>query len=124
MVFFVPEFRYTEIHEQCFIKGFPFGTIGNEITEDDTLMQQDVNLIFELIHNKLTAFFITEKAKGLLSERANEDEMADFCIAAIQGAMVIGKVNRNARIVEAVAQQALAHLEREIVAPAPMSIPI
>ena len=44
-------------------RGCPFGTIGNEVTENDELIRQDLNLIFEVVKNKLAAFFIQEKAK-------------------------------------------------------------
>jgi AcrR family transcriptional regulator len=96
-------------------RGCPLGTIGNEITENDALMQQDLNLIFDVIRNKVAAFFIREKAKGLLSREANEDDMADFCLAVIQGAMLLAKVKRDVHVVEAVAEEAVAHLKREIV---------
>src|SRR5260370_42346247 len=66
-------------------RGCPFGTIGNEVTENDELIRQDLSLIFEVVKNKLAAFFIKEKAKGRLSHDANEEQMADFCIATIQG---------------------------------------
>ena len=48
-------------------RGCPFGTIGNEVTENDELIRQDLNLIFEVMKNKLARLFITEKAKGRLS---------------------------------------------------------
>ena len=62
----------------------PFGTIGNEVTENDELIRQDLRVIFEVIKNKLAAFFIKEKAQARLSEEANEDQLADFCISTIQ----------------------------------------
>jgi hypothetical protein len=37
--------------------------------------------------------------------------MANFCIASIQGGMLLGKVRRDAGVVENVAHQALAHLQ-------------
>lgn len=91
-------------------RGCPLGTIGNEITEDDNLTQQDLKLIFVVMHNKLATFFIREKAKGLLSKYASEDDMAHFCIAAIQGAMLKGKIRRSSETVETIGQEALAHL--------------
>jgi TetR/AcrR family transcriptional repressor of nem operon len=91
-------------------RGCPFGTIANEVTEDDELIRQDISLIFEVMKKKLSAFFIREKAKGRLTEAANEDRMADFCIAAIQGAMLMGKIKRNSQAVEATVREALAHL--------------
>ena len=42
-------------------RGFPFGTLGNEVTENDELIRQDLILIFEVINNKIAAFFLAEK---------------------------------------------------------------
>jgi hypothetical protein len=50
-------------------RGCPFGTLGNEATENDELIRQDVSLIFEVVKNKLAAFFMREKANGPLSRR-------------------------------------------------------
>jgi TetR/AcrR family transcriptional regulator, transcriptional repressor for nem operon len=98
-------------------RGCPFGTIGNEVTENDELIRQDLSLIFELVKNKLAAFFVKEKAKGRLTRRANPEELADFCIATIQGAMLMGKIKRNSMPAESAAHQALAHLKSYSVKP-------
>lgn len=97
-------------------RGCPFGTIGNEVTENDELIRQDLSLIFEIVKNKLAAFFLKEKAKGRLSQDANEERMADFCIATIQGAMLLGKIKRNSQTVETTVHEAVAHLKRYVVA--------
>src|SRR6516162_6319731 len=39
-------------------RGCPFGTLGNEVTDNDELVRQDLSLIFEVIKNKLAAFFV------------------------------------------------------------------
>jgi TetR/AcrR family transcriptional repressor of nem operon len=96
-------------------RGCPFGTIGNEVTENDALIRQDLSLIFEVVKHKLAAFFIREKSKGRLARTANEDAMADFCIAAIQGAMLMGKISRSSRAVEEIVREALAHLKGYVV---------
>jgi TetR/AcrR family transcriptional regulator, transcriptional repressor for nem operon len=93
-------------------RGCPFGTIGNEVTENDELIRQDLSLIFEIVKNKLAAFFIKEKARARLSRDANEEQMANFCIATIQGAMLLGKIKRNSQTVEATVREALVHLKR------------
>jgi AcrR family transcriptional regulator len=98
-------------------RGCPFGTIGNEITENDELVRQDLSLIFEVTRNKLASFFIREKANRRLVEEANEDAMADFCIAVIQGALLLGRVHRNSQPVETTVRQALAHLKRYATTP-------
>jgi TetR/AcrR family transcriptional regulator, transcriptional repressor for nem operon len=92
-------------------RGCPFGTIGNEVTENDELIRQDLSLIFELVKNKLAAFFIKEQAKGRLVKKANAEELADFCIATIQGAMLMGKIKRSSLTAESAAREALAHLK-------------
>ena len=90
----------------------PIGTIGNEVSENDELVRQDISLIAEMLKNKLAAFFIREKSASRLTRDANEDEFADFCIATIQGALLVGKIKRDIRPVEATVRQALTHLSR------------
>ena len=91
-------------------RGCPFGTIGNEVTENDELIRQDLSLIFEVVKNKLAAFLIAEKARGSLSPAADPDVLADFCIATAQGAMLMGKIKRNGRLVETTVRETLRHL--------------
>jgi hypothetical protein len=91
-------------------RGCPFGTVANEVTENDELIRQDLSLIFEVIRHKLAAFFIREKARGELVEDADEGRMGDFCIVAIQGAMLLGKIKRDSQPVETTVREALAHL--------------
>jgi TetR/AcrR family transcriptional regulator, transcriptional repressor for nem operon len=98
-------------------RGCPFGTMGNEVTESDELIRQDVSLIFEVVKNKLAAFFMKEKAKRRLVKKADEEELADFCIATIQGAMLLGKIKRDSRPVETAVRQGMIHLRRFAVAP-------
>jgi TetR/AcrR family transcriptional repressor of nem operon len=92
-------------------RGCPFGTIGNEVTENNELIRQDLSLIFELVRNQLAAFFIREKAKGRISREVNEGHLADFCIAVAQGGMLMGKVKRDSQLVEATFREALSHLK-------------
>jgi AcrR family transcriptional regulator len=96
-------------------RGCPYGTLGSEVSADDELIRQDVSLIFELVKRKLATFFIEEKAKGRLRARANTERMAHFCVAAVQGAMLMGKVDRSSRPVEEVAREAIAHLRSYLV---------
>ena len=91
-------------------RGCPFGTIGNEVTENDELIRQDLNLIFEVVKGKLASFFIKEKARGALSPDTEEDVLADFCIAIVQGAMLMGKIKRSTQVVETTIREALNHI--------------
>jgi len=96
-------------------RGCPFGTLGNEVTDNDELIRQDLSLIFEVIKNKMAAFFVSEKAKGRLAKRANAERMADFCIASMQGAMLMGKIKRSSQTVETTVYETLAHLKSYLV---------
>ena len=91
-------------------RGCPFGTAANEVTEKDELIRQDLNLIFEMIESRLRTFFAKEKALGRLGKDASEQRLADFSIATIQGAMLVGKVKRDSGFVDSVVRSALAHL--------------
>src|SRR5262245_5530632 len=93
-------------------RGCPFGTIGNEVTENDELIRQDLSLIFEVARTKLATFFVKEKTARRLDPHADSDQLADFCLAMIQGAMLMGKVKRSSRLVESVVQEAMIHLKR------------
>jgi hypothetical protein len=42
---------------------------------------------------KIATFFVKEKAGGRLDPNVREDQLADFCLATIQGAMLMGKSN-------------------------------
>ncbi len=96
-------------------RGCPFGTLGNEVTDNDELVRQDLSLIFEVIKNKLAVFFVREKAKGRFAKQANAERMADFCIASMQGAMLMGKIKRSSQTIETTVQEALAHLKNYLV---------
>jgi TetR/AcrR family transcriptional repressor of nem operon len=95
-------------------RGCPFGTLGNEVTANDELVRQDLSLLFEVVKNKIAAFFVQEKAKGRLVKRADPERMADFCIASMQGGMLMGKIKRCSQTVEIAVQEALAHLKNYV----------
>jgi AcrR family transcriptional regulator len=101
------------------MRGCPFGTIGNEVTENDELIRQDLSLIFEVVKNKLAAFFIKEEAKGAIRPGVDADTLADFCIATVQGAMLMGKIKRSSRLVEMMVREAISHVRRSDMAETP-----
>jgi len=100
-------------------RGCPFGTVGNEVTENDELIRQDLCLIFEVVRSRLSAFFIKQKAEGGLPKTTDEGALADFCIATVQGAMLIGKIERSPRPVETTVAEALRHLRNSVLPGAP-----
>jgi hypothetical protein len=79
--------------------------------ERDGAIREDLSRIFELVKGKLVAFFAKEKEAKRLAKNASAELLADFCIATIQGAMLVGKVKKNSRPVEATVRETLAHLK-------------
>jgi hypothetical protein len=69
------------------------------------------------VKHKLTAFFVKEKAKGRLTRQASEECLADFCIATIQGAMLMGKIRSSSQTAESTLQKAVALLKSYLVKP-------
>jgi TetR/AcrR family transcriptional repressor of nem operon len=98
-------------------RGCPFGIIGNEVTENDELIRQDLSLIFEVAKAKIATFFVKEKASGRLDPKVREEHLADFCLATIQGAMLMGKVKRSSQVAESIVREAIAHLRQYVKAP-------
>lgn len=92
-------------------RGCPVGTIANELAQNDELIRQDITLIFEYFHSILARFFQAEKAKGALKPSADPDGLADFCLSAVQGGMLIGKVKRSLEPVENSIAHSLAYLK-------------
>ena len=95
----------------------PIGTVANEISEEDELVRKDIHAIVEMMKKKLAAFFAVEKAQGRLAGSADPAAAAEFCIAAVQGAMLLGKINRSSRLAEVAVKEALLHLENYVVHP-------
>jgi len=91
-------------------RGCPFGTIGNEVTVNDELIRRDLELLFEVVRNKLAGFFLRERTRGRLGPGADEAALADFCISSIQGAMLLGKIRRDRGTVDLAIDQALNYL--------------
>src|SRR5262249_44596956 len=73
----------------------PIGTVANEVSEEDEMVRNDISRIMEMMKNKIAAFFAREKAGGRLVETVDPEAAAEFCIAAVQGAMLLGKINRS-----------------------------
>jgi AcrR family transcriptional regulator len=91
-------------------RGCPFGTAANEVGEGEERARRDLQSIFDAIKERLAAFFRREKAEHRLASDANEELLADFCIATVQGAMLIGKLRRSSDDAEAIVRQALRNI--------------
>lgn len=99
-------------------RGCPIGRLGSELREEDDLVRHSLNRALDLMVTRLECFFSREKREGRLANDVDVEQLANFCVAVIQGAMVIGKVRRNCRCVESTFEDLLSHLKRYATIPA------
>ena len=96
----------------------PIGTLGSALEERDDRTRQSLTLILDLMLARLESFFSREKVAGRLSSAADVEQLAQFFVATIQGAMLIGKIGRNCACVENVFEDLLRHLKCYAAVPA------
>lgn len=90
----------------------PIGTIGNDLSDKQEIIRQDIRIFLEWTRGKLARFFAERKAAGDLVETADPDALADLCIAVMQGGMLMTKIRRDPDIFENSAKQTLAFIEQ------------
>lgn len=91
---------------QGFAKSCPLGTIGNDVTDEQPLLRQDVRLFFQWCRSTMARFFAERRAAGELPADSDPDALADLFIAIMQGGMLITKVTRSPEAFRRAAGQA------------------
>ncbi len=93
-------------------RGCPVGMLGNELKEWDELTRQSLSHILDLMLARFESFFSREKVGGRLANNVDVEQLANFCVAIIQGGILIGKIRGNCRCVESTFEDLLSHLRR------------
>ena len=104
--FFVRAQRWLGCDRAC-----PVGTIGNDLSEQQEALRQDVRLIYEWIREQLAVFFAARSAHGELDVGVDPEALADFCIVTVQGGLLLGKIQRDSTTFQNAVNHALAYLE-------------
>ena len=94
-----------------FERSCPIGTIGNDISSDQDLPRQDIKLFLEWSRGQLSRFFTEKKALGEMSLVTRPEELADLCIAVMQGGMLLTKIKRNPDMFQNAATQTLQYIK-------------
>jgi AcrR family transcriptional regulator len=94
------------------LRGCPLAIIGNELTEKDDATREVLSTVFEALTKRMIAFFRKQKMEGHLSRGANEQQLAEFCVAVIQGAILVGKVRGESEAVENVLDEVTDHFQQ------------
>jgi len=95
----------------------PLGTIGGELGQNDELLRSEVKLFFEWCTGQLARFFAERKAAGELQPEANPDELAELCMAVMEGGMLMTKIKRDTTTFECAARQVMLYVEALRVTP-------
>jgi AcrR family transcriptional regulator len=98
--FFVDFERSINCERSC-----PIGTIGNDLSNSQEPLRQEVKLIFEFTRHSLAKFFSSMRTKGKLPKSVNPEALAALCFTVQQGGLLISKIERDyAPFEEAVTQ--------------------
>lgn len=88
----------------------PIGTIGGDLTNQNKKARRDVLQFLEWSRGKLTTFLSERKAAGELVPEARPKELADFCIAIMQGGMLLSKMRRDTEMFRNAASEAIRYV--------------
>lgn len=94
-----------------FERSCPIGTIGNDVTNEQEILRQDIRIFLSWSRSQLARFFIEKKAKGEMVSTANPEGLADFCISIMQGGMLLTKIKREPDMFENAKSQALQYIK-------------
>lgn len=103
--------KYIEFQESVGCeRSCPIGTIGGDLTNQNKKARVDVLQFLEWSRGKLTTFFSERKATGELVAEAKPQELADFCIAIMQGGMLLSKMRRDTEMFKNASTQAIRYI--------------
>ena len=94
-----------------FERSCPIGTIGNDVADNQENLRKDIVDFFLWSRGRLAHFFEERKSAGELLAKVDPEALADFCIAVMQGGMLLTKINRNSDMFENAAGQARAYIK-------------
>lgn len=94
-----------------FERSCPIGTIGNDVGDDQENLRKDVVDFLTWSRGRLARFFEERKKAGDLPTKVDPEALADFCIAIMQGGMLLTKMKRSSDMFENAANQAQAYIK-------------
>jgi TetR/AcrR family transcriptional repressor of nem operon len=88
----------------------PIMTIGNDLSDAQEAPRRDIRAFLSWSRGQLARFFAERRAAGELVASADPDQLADLCIAVMQGGMLVTKVKRETDLFENAAAQVRAYV--------------
>jgi flagellar basal body-associated protein FliL len=86
--------------------------IANELREKDETIRQELEHVFEALRERIAMFLKKEKSEERLLPAAREEQLAELCVATMQGAMLMGKVRGDCQTLKNLFEDLSTHLHR------------
>ncbi|CAM2067478.1 TetR/AcrR family transcriptional regulator [Sulfidibacter corallicola] len=103
--------------DDAYLLGCPVGTLAAEMTHHDADLRAKLDDIFTMWRQCLAAGLRRMQERGELKAEADPEALAEFAIAAKQGAFLVTKTRRDISVLVTVLGQVLRHLKSFAVAP-------
>jgi len=97
-------------HNGYYEAGCPIGNLASEMSSQSEDLRLDLQSTFAHWESCLTQGLRRLKAQGVLQVSVSPDSLAMFCVAAIEGSLLLAKTTKNAAPIEATIHQLKAHL--------------
>jgi TetR/AcrR family transcriptional regulator, transcriptional repressor for nem operon len=97
-------------HSFAYQRGCPVGTAAYALQPDQDRPRSTLKQIFDHMRQAIAAFLAAEQEAGRLRAGAEPRRLADFTVAAVQGAMLLGLLDRGPAPARAVVEETYAHL--------------
>jgi TetR/AcrR family transcriptional regulator, transcriptional repressor for nem operon len=91
-------------------RGCPVGTAAYALQPDQDQPRTTLKQIFDHMRQAIAAFLRAEQQAGRLRAGAEPGRLADFTVAAVQGAMLLGLLDRGPGPARAAVEETYAHL--------------
>lgn len=97
-----------------FVRGCPVGTPAYALQEAQGGERNELQAIFRRMRSRIARFLRDEQRAGRLDATADPVRLAAFTVAAVQGGLLLGLVERRADPVRAAFDEAWAHLRSQV----------
>lgn len=97
--------------------GCPIGSLGNELADADPRARAEVGAGFRRWETSIRDGLRAMHARGELARGAKPDDLAVALLAAIQGGILLSRIQRSTRPMEAALDTVIDHIESLVVRP-------
>lgn len=96
-------------------QGCPIGNLASELAGQNEELRQNLQATFSHWETRLQDGLTQMRVKGQLRSGVSPIELATFCVAAIEGALLLAKTNQSVVPLEATVAQIKAHIRGQAV---------